>query len=62
MDHPNPVTAPGPKRSLVGLFLQANVGQPSRATLVVRLAVGGVFFVSGVVKFLYENQGACRKS
>jgi uncharacterized membrane protein YphA (DoxX/SURF4 family) len=30
------------------------------ATLLVRLAVGSVFLVSGVVKFLYENQGEGR--
>jgi uncharacterized membrane protein YphA (DoxX/SURF4 family) len=30
------------------------------ATLLIRLAVGGVFFTSGLVKFLYANQGASR--
>jgi putative oxidoreductase len=36
------------------------IGQPSRATLLVRLAVGGVFLSSGLVKFLFDNQGPGR--
>jgi putative oxidoreductase len=35
-------------------------GQPSRATLLVRLAVGGVFVSSGLVKLLFDNQGPAR--
>jgi uncharacterized membrane protein YphA (DoxX/SURF4 family) len=30
------------------------------ATILIRLAVGGVFFTSGLIKFLYANQGAGR--
>jgi putative oxidoreductase len=30
------------------------------ATILIRLAVGGVFFASGLIKFLYANQGAGR--
>jgi uncharacterized membrane protein YphA (DoxX/SURF4 family) len=41
-------------------LLRPTVGQPTHATLLVRLAVGGVFVSSGVVKFLFENQGAGR--
>jgi putative oxidoreductase len=44
----------------VTLLLRPNVGQPSRAVVLVRLAVGGVFFVSGAVKFLFDNQGPGR--
>jgi uncharacterized membrane protein YphA (DoxX/SURF4 family) len=42
------------------LLLRPSVGSPSRATLLVRLAVGGVFVSSGLVKFLFENQGPGR--
>jgi uncharacterized membrane protein YphA (DoxX/SURF4 family) len=37
-----------------------DVGQPTSATLLLRLAVGSVFLSSGILKFLYENQGAGR--
>jgi putative oxidoreductase len=30
------------------------------ATILIRLAIGGVFFASGLIKFLYANQGAGR--
>jgi uncharacterized membrane protein YphA (DoxX/SURF4 family) len=30
------------------------------ATLAIRAAVGGVFFISGLLKFLFENQGVGR--
>jgi len=44
-----------------GAFLvQPSIGQPARATLLVRLAVGWVFVSSGLIKFLYENQGPLR--
>ena len=33
---------------------------PLQATLLVRLATGGVFVTSGIVKFLFENQGPGR--
>ena len=35
-------------------------GSAPAATIVIRLAVGGVFFASGLIKFLYVNQGAGR--
>jgi putative oxidoreductase len=34
--------------------------ESSRALFAVRVAIGFVFFVSGVVKFLFDNQGAGR--
>jgi uncharacterized membrane protein YphA (DoxX/SURF4 family) len=47
-------------RSVSAFLLRPSVGQPARATLLVRLAVGGVFLSSGIVKFLFENQGPGR--
>jgi len=41
-------------------MLRPSVGQPTRATLLVRLAVGGVFLSSGLVKFLFDNHGPAR--
>jgi putative oxidoreductase len=35
-------------------------GSAPAATILIRLAVGGVFFASGLIKFLYANQGAGR--
>jgi putative oxidoreductase len=35
-------------------------GSAPVATILIRLAVGGVFFASGLIKFLYANQGAGR--
>jgi putative oxidoreductase len=35
-------------------------GSAPPATILIRLAVGGVFFSSGLIKFLYANQGAGR--
>jgi putative oxidoreductase len=35
-------------------------GPAPPATILIRLAVGGVFFASGLIKFLYANQGAGR--
>jgi uncharacterized membrane protein YphA (DoxX/SURF4 family) len=35
-------------------------GSAPAATIVIRLAVGGVFFASGLIKFLYANQGVGR--
>ncbi len=46
--------------SLANLFVRPNIGEPSSATLLVRFAVGSVFVSSGVVKFLFVNQGAGR--
>lgn len=45
---------------LLATLTRPDVGQPLHATLLVRLAVGGVFVSSGAVKFLFENQGAGR--
>jgi uncharacterized membrane protein YphA (DoxX/SURF4 family) len=47
-------------RQLVAFFLRPAIGQPSRATILVRLAVGGVFVSSGLVKLLFDNQGPGR--
>src|SRR5579871_6452891 len=47
-------------RRLADLLLRSRVGHPMRATLLVRLAVGGVFLSSGMVKFLFDNQGPGR--
>src|SRR5271170_677280 len=35
-------------------------GSAPPATILIRLAVGGIFFASGLIKFLYANQGAGR--
>jgi putative oxidoreductase len=43
----------------VAFFLHSAPGA-SRATVVLRSAVGGVFLVSGATKFLFENQGPAR--
>jgi uncharacterized membrane protein YphA (DoxX/SURF4 family) len=45
---------------LLSSLLRPDVGQPARATILVRLAVGGVFVSSGMVKFLFDNQGPGR--
>ena len=47
-------------RSIAGFFLRPSIGLPSRATLLVRLAAGSVFVSSGLIKFLFENQGPGR--
>ena len=47
-------------RRVAAFFLRPGIGQPVRATILVRLAVGGVFLSSGLVKFLFENQGPGR--
>lgn len=47
-------------RSIAAFLLRPSIGQPARATLLVRLAVGGVFLSSGLVKFLFDNQGPGR--
>jgi putative oxidoreductase len=45
----------------LAFFFEPSLGRSaSRATLVVRAAVGGVFLVSGATKFLFENQGPGR--
>jgi uncharacterized membrane protein YphA (DoxX/SURF4 family) len=47
-------------RGIAAFLLRPSVGQPLRATLLVRLAVGGVFLSSGIVKLLFDNQGPGR--
>ena len=49
-----------PIRRLAELLFRPNIGQPTRATLLVRAAVGSVFVSSGLVKFLFDNQGPGR--
>jgi len=44
----------------LAFFVTDRVGTPARATLALRIVVGLVFFVSGAVKFLYENAGPAR--
>src|SRR3974390_1640931 len=41
-------------------FVRPNIGTPTAATMLVRLAVGFVFVSSGTVKFLFDNQGPLR--
>lgn len=52
-------SASSPASRLLALF-RPNAGQPSRATIAVRGAVGAVFVVSGLLKFAFENQGPGR--
>lgn len=59
MSHANP-SSKLPLRRFAAFLVRPNVGQPSRATLLVRLAIGWVFLSSGLIKFLYENQGPLR--
>jgi len=49
-----------PIRRLAELLLRPKIGHPTRATLLVRVAVGSVFISSGLVKFLFDNQGPGR--
>jgi uncharacterized membrane protein YphA (DoxX/SURF4 family) len=51
---------PSPLGRFAATVFRPGIGQPSRATLLVRLAVGWVFVSSGLIKFLYENQGPGR--
>jgi uncharacterized membrane protein YphA (DoxX/SURF4 family) len=46
--------------ALLSSLVRPSVGQPNASTLLVRLAVGSVFLTSGLIKFLFENQGAGR--
>jgi putative oxidoreductase len=45
---------------LASYFLRPSVGTAPPATLALRAAVGGVFLASGLVKFLFVNNGAGR--
>jgi putative oxidoreductase len=47
-------------RALMQLFLRRGGGTAPPATVLIRLAVGGVFLTSGAIKFLYANQGVGR--
>jgi uncharacterized membrane protein YphA (DoxX/SURF4 family) len=59
MNHVHTAKAPSSiHRALT--FLRPGIGNPSRATLLVRLALGGVFVSSGLIKFLFANQGPGR--
>jgi uncharacterized membrane protein YphA (DoxX/SURF4 family) len=60
MNRTIPVSPSEHPRSVVPFLLRPSIGQPTRATLLVRLAVGGVFVSSGIVKFLFDNQGPGR--
>lgn len=60
MDHTNPRPLPLRASRLAEFFLRPSIGQPSRATILVRVVVGWVFFSSGLIKFLFENQGPVR--
>ena len=60
MSTPNGKPSTNQARSIAALLLRPSVGQPSRAAILVRLAVGGVFVSSGLVKLLFENQGPGR--
>ena len=47
-------------RALSRWLFSPGGGSAPAATILIRLAVGGVFFASGLIKFLYANQGAGR--
>ena len=47
-------------QGLLRWLFRPDGGSAPPATILVRLAVGGVFFASGLIKFLYANQGAGR--
>jgi putative oxidoreductase len=58
MNAPNARTPIG--RALAFILEPAVGDRASRAKVVIRAAVGGVFLVSGTTKFLFENQGPGR--
>jgi putative oxidoreductase len=47
-------------QGFVRWLIRPDGGSAPPATILIRLAVGGVFFASGLIKFLYANQGAGR--
>jgi len=47
-------------RALSRWLFSTGAGSAPAATILIRMGVGGVFFTSGLVKFLYANQGAGR--
>ena len=60
MSQENAMSPSDRARSLAAFVLRPSIGQPSRTTLLVRLAVGWVFLSSGALKFLFDNQGPAR--
>jgi uncharacterized membrane protein YphA (DoxX/SURF4 family) len=54
------IMATPPLRRLTELLVRPNIGHPTRATLLVRMAVGYVFISSGLLKFLFDHQGPGR--
>ena len=60
MNQSNAMSPSERARSIAAFLLYPSIGQPARATFLVRLAVGGVFLSSGLVKFLFDNQGPGR--
>jgi putative oxidoreductase len=56
-----PTNVPSPTRRALAFFFEPSLGAPSsRAAVLLRGAVGGVFLVSGATKFLFDNQGPGR--
>ncbi len=55
-----PTRAVGMPRRLISFVFDSKVVPTAMAIPLVRLATGGVFVVSGLLKFLYENQGPGR--
>ncbi len=60
MNQPTAISLSVRIRNIAAFLLRPSIGQPSRATLLVRLAAGGVFVLSGLAKFLFVNQGPAR--
>jgi putative oxidoreductase len=56
----NAMSASERARRVAAFLLRPSIGHPSRAVFLLRLAVGGVFLSSGIVKFLFDNQGPAR--
>jgi putative oxidoreductase len=48
------------KTTLISSLVRPSIDRPSAADLLVRAPVGAVFITSGIVKFLFENQGPGR--
>jgi len=60
MDQKNPDSVLVQVERFAARLLRPSIGQPSRTTTLIRLAVGWVFVFSGLTKFLFENQGPAR--
>jgi putative oxidoreductase len=61
METAETTTGISPVRRALAFFLEPSMGDSgSRATILLRGAVGGVFVVSGATKFLFDNQGPGR--